>query len=307
MKRIRIPGLVDIAIVDDAAEVESLSQNTSLDRAYADRSTIVNGLILRRICDTLQQAGKRFPTISPRQDAERAAAQKALSERLRAMSYSLTDGPDELEPLARWVRGEGETDACGPLIQDVVGKLFNPAFRATAETWDAALLLNQAPRCANPALLAWWALTHKVDRAKQLLSDAMQGDLAGVHAIGIAVHNIVNGLQAMRELYRDPQRRAAHSAEQVLRQCIFAPDTVLRQPVCPVVADSQTLNTATVLLLKLQDANAAAPSSDVAFLSNSWSECPASHWVPALLQGTWNRATRPVEPAKAFSQAAPLH
>jgi hypothetical protein len=177
------------------------------------------------------------------------------------------------------------------MLQDLVGKLFNPAFKATAQTWDAALLLNQAPRSMNPALLAWWKITHKVDRAKQVLSDAMQGDLAGVHAIGIAVHNIVNGLQAMRTVYRDPVQRAAHSADLVARQCTFAPDTVLRQPVCPVAVNNEAIDAGTVVLLKLQDANAAAPGG-VAFLTNSWSECPASNWVPALLRGIWSRANR---------------
>lgn len=298
MKRIRIPGLVDIAIVTDPAEVESLAQNTSLDRAYTNRSKIVNGLILRRICSTLQQAGRRFPTISPRGDAERAAAQNALRERLRAAPYSIAHGPDDLEPLSRWVRGEGDDDAIGLLLQGMVGRLFNPAFKATAQTWNAALLLNEAPRSLNPVLLIWWALTHKVDRAKQLLSDAMQGDLAGVHAIGIAMHNIVSGLRRMRELYRDPLQRAAHSAEQAVRQCTFAPDTVLRQPVCPTVANIEALDTGTLLLLKLQDANAAAPSSEIAFLGNTWSECPASQWVPALLEGTWRRAVLNVTAAQ---------
>ena len=300
MKRIRIPGLVDIAIVSDPAEVTSLAQSTSLDRAYANRSRLVNGLILRRICDTLQQSGRRFPTITPREDSQRATAQKALSERLRAMSSALADGPDELEPLSRWVRGEGDADACGLLLQDLVGKFFNPAFNATSGSWNAALLLNQAPRNLNPILQVWWAVTHKVERAKQLLSDAMQGDLAGVHAIGIAVHNIVNGLQAMRELYRDPAQRTA-SAESIGRQCIFAPDTVLRQPVAPTTAGGEALDDASIVLLKLQAANAAAPSPEVAFLGKSWSECPASQWVPALLEGIWRRAVLSAVSAHAQS------
>jgi hypothetical protein len=300
MKRIRIPGLVDIAIVTDASEAESLAQNTSLDRAYADRSTLVNGLLLRRICNTLQHGGKRFPTITPRNDANRSAAQAALSERLRAISIHYADGPDKLEPLARWVRGQGSNDACGPLLQDIVGKLFNPTFRATTDTWNAALLLNQATRTMNPLRLAWWAITGKLEKARQLLAQAMLGDLASVHAIGIAVHNIVSGMQTMRTLYRDPAQRAALAAEQAARQCIFAPEAVLRQPISPIAAENQLLGTATVLLLKLQEANSAAPGGSVAFLSGAWSECPASQWVPALLQGTWRRAlhsTAPVPPA----------
>src|SRR5580700_10868533 len=106
MKRIRIPGIVDIVSSDDAAEIEALAQDPKLDRAYADHSIPVNGKILQRVQDTLQIAGKPFPTVAPRCAEGRAPAQEALWKRLNAMAPAYSAGPNELESLAAFVRGE---------------------------------------------------------------------------------------------------------------------------------------------------------------------------------------------------------
>lgn len=304
MKRIRIPGIVDIVSSEDATEIKAFAQDPKLDRAYADHSIPVNGKILQRVQNTLQIAGKPFPTVASRCAEGRATAQDALWKRLNAMAPAYAAGPDELESLAAFVRGEGTPDACGPLVQQVVGRLFAPNFTATEDSWDAALVLDQAPRTMNVALLAWWALTKKVDRAKQLLSDMVGGDLAAVHAIGVALHNIVSGVLRMRDLYSDPSNRTALSAAAAGSRCLFAPATVLRQPTEIDNSDSGDLTTGTVVLLNLQAANAQTQDANLAFLRNTWSQCPAEQWVPALLEGIWLRASIPQLQAKGASGSA---
>lgn len=299
MKRIRIPGIVDIVSSDDAAEIEALAQDPKLDRAYADHSIPVNGKILQRVQDTLQIGGKPFPTVAPRCAEGRASAQDALWKRLNAMAPAYSAGPDELESLAAFVRGEGSADTCGPLVQQVVGSLFAPNFKATEDSWNAAMVLDQAPRTMNLALLAWWALTKKVNRAKQHLSDMVGGDPAAVHAIGVALHNIVNGVNLMRELYSDPSGRTALSPEAAGSRCLFAPATVLRQPTGTDNSTSGDLETGTLVLLNLQAANAKTPDANLAFLRNTWSQCPAEQWVPALLEGIWLRACNPQGQSKS--------
>ena len=290
MKRIRVPGVVDIVSSDDASEIEAFAQDSNLDRAYGDHSILTNGKILQRVQDTLQIGGKPFPTVSPRCAEGRAAAQEALWKRLSSIAPDYSAGPDELETLAAFVRGEGPDDACGPLVQQVVGRLFSATFKATAESWNAALVLNEAPRTLNLALIALLAITKKVDESKQLLSNMVGGDLAAVHAIGVAVHNIVNGVNSMRELYNDPSNRTTLSPEAAADRCLFAPESVLRQPIAPENAAGGELETGTLVILNLQAANAKTPDSDLAFLRNSWSQCPAEQWVPALLEGIWRRA-----------------
>lgn len=290
MNRIHIPGLVDIVQTDDAAEIKSMAGDQNLDRAYTDHSIPTNAHILQRVRDILQIDGKPFPTVAPRCAAGRAEAQEALWKRLTALAPNYSAGPESLEPLAAFVRGVGDLDTCGPLVQQAVGSLFATNFKATQETWNAALVLDEAPRTLNPVLLAKWAVTGEVDKAKQLLAGMLEGDLAAVHAVGIAVHNIVKGVNLMRQLYCDPSSRAALTSDSVASRCVFAPDKILRQPIAPEDSTSGELATGTLIILNLQAANANAPDAGLAFLRGAWSQCPAEAWVPALLEGIWRRA-----------------
>jgi len=293
MKRIRIPWLLDIVLSGDPAEIEPLALNPSLDRAYSNRSILLNGFILRRVRTVLQLDGKPFPTVAPRSAQGRAEAQDALWRRLSELAPALSTGPEELESLASFVRGAGQEDECGPLVQQVVGSLFAPDFKATAASWSAALVLDKAPRTMNPILMLWWTLTGRVDQAKRLLSGMVEGDLAAVHAIGVAVHNIVIGVNLMRQLYNDSSARAALSPQQAGSRCLVAPATVIRQPDGSESSTQSGFSAATLVLLSLRAANEKSPGTDVAFLRNTWSRCPAEQWVPALLQGIWRRAIHP--------------
>ena len=290
MKRIRIPGVVDIVRSDDPAEIKSFAQDLNLDREYSDRSLPVNAHILKQVRETLQVNGVPFPTVTPRCGEGRTETQAALWKRLSALAPDLSAGPVQLEELAAYVRGGGETGTCGPLVQQVVGSLFVPGFKATSASWDAALLLDKAPRTMNPALLAWWAVTKQVDKAKKLLSDMVGGDLAAVHAIGIALHNIVSGVNAMREIYKDPSTRATLTPESVRSRCLFAPASVIRQPTGRGNSTNNGLEPRTLVVLDLQAANAKSPDENLVFLRQTWSQCPAEQWVPALLEGIWRRA-----------------
>ncbi len=293
MKRILISGIVDIVTSDDAAEIESLAQDPKLDRAFSDRSVLTNGSILQRVLGILQIDGRPLPTVSPRCAQGRAEAQDALWNRLNTLAPAYSAGPDELEGLAAFVRGDGTDDSCGILVQQVVGSLFVPNFQATQASWNGALLLDKAVHTLNPGLIAWLALTKQADDAKQLLSDMVGGDLAAVHAVGFALHNIVSGVNLMRQLYSGPAGRAALSAETAGSKCLFAPVNVLRQPTMPDSTANGDLETGTLVILNLQAANANAPDANLAFLRETWSRCPAEQWVPALLEGIWRRACDP--------------
>jgi hypothetical protein len=290
LKRIRIPGLVDIVTADDPGEIESFAQDPRLDREFSDRSIPTNSRVLQRVLGILQVGGKPFPTVAPRCAQGRAEAQDALWKRLNALAPTYSVGPGELEALAAFVRGSGADDSCGILVQQVVGRLFVPNFQATPVSWNAALVLDKAVHTLDLALIAWLDLSNQVDQAKQLLSDMVGGDLAALHTVGFALHNIVSGVNLMRQLYSDPAGRTALSPEDAGSRCLFAPVNVLRQPTAPDSSESGDLETGTLVILNLQAANANAPDANLAFLRKTWSMCPAEQWVPALLEGIWRRA-----------------
>ena len=84
-------------------------------------------------------------------------------------------------------------------------------FQATQTSWNAALVLDQAVHTLKPALIAWIDLSKKTEPARLLLSDMVGGNLAAVHAVGFALHNIASGVNLMRRLYNDPAARTALS------------------------------------------------------------------------------------------------
>lgn len=293
MKRTRILGLVDIVTSEDATEIEAFALDPNLDRGFADRSILTNGQILQRVLEILQIDGKPLPTVASKYAPGRAEAQDELWNRLNALAPSYSTGPDELENLAAFVRGVGPDDSCGIHVQQVVGQLFASDFQATEASWNAALLLDKALHSLNPTLNVWQDLTGQIDQAKRLLFDMVGGDLAAVHAIGFALHNIVSGVNLMRQLYSDPATRSALSPETAGSRCLFAPVNILRQPTARESSASGDLETGTLLILSLQTANANTADANLAFLRDSWSRCPAEKWVPALLQGIWRRACAP--------------
>jgi hypothetical protein len=139
----------------------------------------------------------------------------------------------------------------------------------------------------------FWRLTRAVPRARQVLAGAVRGDLAGVHATAIAVHSLVRSLRAMREVWRETDGRLA--ADGAVLRSLRAPETVLRQ--CSAAASTPLGDSrpGALAMLQLETARSADPGPKIAFMSETWSRCPAQPWVMALLRAVWEHAvtTRP--------------
>jgi hypothetical protein len=155
---------------------------------------------------------------------------------------------------------------------------------------QAALTLDAAPRSFNPFQIVWWALTGAVPKARELLADKVGGDPSGIHGTGVAVHNIVAGLQQMRKLWTDaPSRRRLPSAG-AAAQCLVAPQQVIRQPRKAGLCIAGAFEPTTLVMLQLNAAHTQRPTAELAFMTQSWARCPAHAWVMALLAGTWRVA-----------------
>jgi hypothetical protein len=287
-RSIRIPGLVDIKTIDDMAEIRSLSRDPRLDRRLEARGPLVNRLLLGRIRGALAVEGKLLPSVAPRGDAERAAGQAALRARLDPASGKPLWDDATLAWLSAAIRGKAGEAEIGPAAQQAVGRLFVPDYVGDAASWEAAKDLDDAVHSRNPLRTLQLKLTGRLVRARKLLAERAKGDLAGVHATGIAVHNLVRGFATMRELWRE--RRSRPSTDEAAGRCLFAPETVVRQATQKGGTLAGEVRPGTLLLYQLDTIRAHAPGADAVFMAGTWAECPAVAFVPALLRAVWERA-----------------
>ncbi|WP_174387287.1 hypothetical protein [Burkholderia metallica] len=291
MEHKHISGLVDVIKVDRPADILQIARDGTLDRAFGSGKPLLNSLLVRRILKVLSHKGRRFPTMSARKAPGRETQQDALWQKLNAVAPDIRAAPADLEPLAVWVRDTNTGVAVGPLVQQVIGRLFNPTFEAGEATWAAAQVIAASLAPGNALRKLTWQVTGKVTRAKALLASMVGGDLAGVHAVSVAIHNVVKGLDQMRVLYLDASMRQTLTPEMASRRCLFAPGVVLRQATSSGTVGGCPYAAGTLLLLELEKARQASGDESMIFLADTWSRCPAEQWVPAMLEGVWRRAT----------------
>jgi len=284
--------VVDRIDVSDPGEITEIVRDPRFDRQFHTPTVLVNWFLLKRALSALSFAGNRFPTMMPRASSASAAARDNLWKVLEEKIPAIREGPAELDAIARWVSGRSE-DEPGILVQQLLGSLFSDHFVATPESWQAAKVLVAAPRMSNLPKLFWWTVSGKVRRAKGMLAGMVAGDLSGVNAIGIAVHNVVKGLKHMRQLYLDESIRPALSPEMAAKQCLFAPISVYRQATSAGSINGCPFSRGSLFVLNIGVASESENGRRLVFLEDSWSRCPAADWVPAMLEGVWRRALKP--------------
>jgi hypothetical protein len=235
--------------------------------------------------------GRLFPTMLPRTNPSRAAAQDELWSRLNVKADEVKHGPAQLEPLAEWVRGIGTAEKLGLLVQQSIGRLFVETFTATEESLAAAHMVLEAASSSNVLRMLGWRISGRLERAKTLLASMVNGDLAGVIAIIAARQLIVDGLHKMRQLAADPALRSSITTDAAVDECLFAPSSVVRQAKTSGEVGGCPFGRGSLFTLELESASKGAANRDLVFLSQSWSRCPAEKWVPALLEGVWTRVS----------------
>src|ERR1700743_3011562 len=115
MQRTGFKPFADQIIVDDAETIRSLAADERIDRAFVLRPPL-NGLFLGRLLRNLSYKGAHFPHMTPRNEAARMTRHEALWEAFNAKADAMALGPDELEPLAKWIRQETDGEP-GVLVQ----------------------------------------------------------------------------------------------------------------------------------------------------------------------------------------------
>jgi hypothetical protein len=299
MKRTYFPGITDIVVVTDPAEIRTISNDSRFDRDFIGHGPVRNVQRLRKMLRIFSLNGRLFPAVQPRTDPGRAAAQDELWSRLNAKADEVKHGPAQLEPLAEWVRGIGTAEKLGLLVQQSIGRLFVETFTATEESWAAASVVFEAANSSSVTKMLGWRISGRLEQAKTLLASMVNGDLAAVIAMINAPQLIGDGLRKMRQLAADPAIRSSITTDAAVDECLFAP-TVLRQAKTSGEVGGCPFRRGSLFILELQSGSEGAANRDLVFLSQSWSRCPAEKWVPALLEGVWTRVLGALhEPEKA--------
>ncbi len=291
MKRTYIPGITDIVVVTDPAEIRTISNDSRFDRNFIGHGPVRNVLRLRKMLRIFSLDGRLFPTMLPRTNPSRAAAQDELWSRLNVKADEVKLGPAELEPLAAWVRGIGTAEKLVLLVEQSIGRLLVETFTATEESSAAARTVLEAAGSSNVLKMLWWRISGRLERAKTLLASMVNGDLAGVIALIAARQLIVEGLHKMRQLAADPALRSSMTTDAAVDECLFAPASVVRQAKTSGDVGGCPFRRGSLFILELGSASQGAANRDLVFLSQSWSRCPAEKWVPALLEGVWTRVS----------------
>ncbi|WP_084579366.1 hypothetical protein [Sphingomonas azotifigens] len=286
--RLTIPGLVDLLSIDDAETIARVVDDPRMDRVYMRRGPLLNRMVFGGVRRALQLGGNPFPPVSPRNDPERQALQAATEAKFTALAGQVAT--QDLRPLAAFVRGEGRVRDAGILLQNIVGRQFDPDYAADARSWAAARILDAAPRNFNPLRALVWKLTGRVARAREELGSRVGGSPVGVHATGIAIHNMVAALRRMRALWADREQAALLSTSAAVARVMVAPKQVLRQPTAAGLSAAGGFGPNTLVLLKLDAAFAANPNMGSALMRGHWCQCPAHSWVPALYAAIWEAA-----------------
>jgi hypothetical protein len=290
MKRTYFPGITDVVVVTDPAEIRTISNDSRFDRDFISYGPVRNVQRLRKMLRIFSLNGRLFPPMLPRTSPSRAAAQDELWAKLNREADAVKSGPANLESLAEWVRGTGTAEKLDLLVQQSIGRLFVETFTATEESLAAARMVHEAASSSNILKMLGWRISGRLERAKTLLASMVNGDLAGVVAMINGRQLIVDGLHKMRQLAADPALRSSMTTDAAADECLFAPATAVRQAKTSGEVGGCPFRRGSLFILGLGSASKGAANRDIVFLSQSWSRCPAEKWVPALLEGVWTRA-----------------
>ncbi|MDZ7852170.1 MAG: hypothetical protein U5L98_05830 [Halomonas sp.] len=290
-RRLNIPGLVNLLEVSDASEIRQLDAEPNIDRHLAPAGGLINRLRLARLRQAFVFDGEPLPALLARETQGRESRHAELGRRLdeRAEAAAWRQDPD-FKTLVEAVAGQAEAEALGPAAQGLLGRLFHDDYHADRESYTAARLLNAYPRI-NVLRALGQRVTGRLGRARRLLAERARGEPLALHATGIAVHNLVASLAAMRELAASPQAHGL-SLPAVMGRTLSAPETLVRRVRTPLSTPCapRRLEPNDLVVLRLAEAARGSGDRDLAFMRQSWARCPAQGFILTLLTAVWEQA-----------------
>lgn len=285
--RLKLLDLFDVLIVSDPEQIQWLNQQPAVTRPIDGSQSVLHGFLATRLREDLAFGGKELPVFRPRNDAERAEKQKQLEERLDVQRGAPGEDRDE---IAAYISGHKAVPEIGVTVQHWCGRLFSNHFMSTADTYEAGRML--AGWASAPPWQTWKnKVTGRLTRAKSLLMAAAEGDLHCVHATTIGMENITRTVRKLRKAAQQADKQML-GPDEILRECLVVPPAIVRgcseQLSVPFL--DQPLTKRTLIVFLVARAYSISGDMDLAFLSDSWSACPARRVVPEMLRAVWHAA-----------------
>lgn len=288
MRRITIPLIIDVLMVDDPAQIAILDANPAVTRNFAKSQSWAVRWLGMRLRKALSIGNTLFPALLPREDLIRRGQTEALQRRFGPKGENAVIARDDLQALARYVRGEADEAAMIMQLQSVVGRQFSPDYKATRQTvLDAALLDGAARHFAKGF---WLRLTGQIAPARRRMAQACDGDIYAAHATVVALQSLAVPMRGLRRRF-DTARNTAGCGPEVAAAVIEPPPHTLRTLSGPVEAPFLSRPLGPKSLLIFTPRPSAGP--DVAFAMGRWSQCPAHAFVLRLLEEVWCTAMKP--------------
>lgn len=291
-RRIRVPGLVDIVLVTEPAEIRALDDEPKVDRNFARRGPLINRLITRRIRRWFHINDQLLPSLVPRYDTVRGDRQRQLAHSLPPAGGRPLCNDEQLDRLASFVRGQGSRDDAAVTVQEIVGRAFSPDYTADQKSWKASELIDRFRDGFSMREIVW-RITGRLRRSRRLLIDRAQQDRWAMHGTAIGMHGVLQALDRMRDLRAAPDA-ASLNEDAVLARCLAPPRQVprtvegmLATPVTP-----EHLRPGTLVMLRLREAGPRALGPGTVFMHGHWNACPAQAFVTELVRAVWRRSSR---------------
>jgi hypothetical protein len=287
-KLIEVPYVGALLIVDELPHLQLLNRSEAVRRPLSEEGSLVMRFLHKRLFSDLRFAGHVLPALLDRDSRSREYHQAAVEALLPDYRAQGRVSDEDLAPLFAFVAGKLDANAAAIATQQVLGRWFQPGYKATQKTLDAAKRVDKwtmpLPRLGMSAL----------ERAKTLLYKAVGEDVRGLHATAVTVHHVIDALERMRDLAQSAPGATDINAPELLEKVLRPPPTLLR--ICereesfPFV--DRPLPAGTVILIRMdkiheKSAEARKQGTDTVFLEDEWSRCPARNGVRSLLVRVW--------------------
>lgn len=290
-RRLDIPWLVDLLLVDDPALMSRLNEHPNIGRRLVRSRRWVNEWFRAHIESHMRVGETLLPVFVGPDPPSSRVRQKELAARFdKCAAGGLPEHAEDVRLLADYVAGGPETEV-GVIVQRIIGRMFRPDYTATPESYQAG---GTVAVSQNPFFGTFMLWTGRLPRAISRVWSLAGNDPHCIHSTAVAMPNVVATVHNMRKGFARGGSDRQATASDAIRKYLHVPPLLLRS--CSgdtqVAGLSRPLRSGTMVMFQLARAVAASGDIGRAFARGEWNECPSSRASLVLLEQVWEGARR---------------